>query len=180
MCRNHLRHGQKGTIGMTYRQEDMPFSSNGIIPDLMINPNAIPSRMTVGHLLETALGKQAALEGDKKEASMPLTHKEGVHSVETIAEALKKYNYQHRGYEVMYDPRTGQKFKSSVFIGPIYYLKLKHMVQDKLHSRARGQLQLLTKQPVEGRSKDGGLRFGEMERVSKIPFFLYYISFDGK
>ena len=168
------RHGQKGTIGMTYRQEDMPFTQNGIIPDLMINPNAIPSRMTVGHLLETVLGKQAALDGKMKEASMQLTHKENTHTVESIADALKTHNYQHRGYEVMYDPRTGRKFKSSVFIGPIYYLKLKHMVQDKIHSRARGQLQLLTKQPVEGRSKDGGLRFGEMER--KIFLFSLFLT----
>lgn len=153
------RHGQKGTIGITYRQEDMPFTCEGITPDIIINPHAIPSRMTIGHLVECLLSKVSTLEGSEGDAT-PFTDV----TVEAISEALKKHNYQQRGFEVMYNGHTGRKLAAQVFLGPTYYQRLKHMVDDKIHSRARGPVQILTRQPVEGRSRDGGLRFGEMER----------------
>ncbi|RUS20720.1 hypothetical protein BC937DRAFT_94527 [Endogone sp. FLAS-F59071] len=157
------RHGQKGTIGITYRQEDMPFSAEGVTPDLIINPHAIPSRMTIGHLVECLLGKVSTLTGNEGDAT-PFTDV----TVEAISQALKAQNYQQRGFEVMYNGHTGRKLAAQVYLGPTYYQRLKHMVDDKIHSRARGPLQILTRQPVEGRSRDGGLRFGEMERDCMI------------
>ncbi|KAF8349670.1 DNA-directed RNA polymerase II, subunit 2 [Amanita rubescens] len=140
------RHGQKGTIGITYRQEDMPFTAEGIVPDLIINPHAIPSRMTIGHLVECLLSKVATLIGNEGDAT-PFTDL----TVESVSNFLRQKGYQSRGLEV-----------------PTYYQRLKHMVDDKIHSRARGPVQILTRQPVEGRSRDGGLRFGEMERDCMI------------
>ncbi|KAI9140893.1 DNA-directed RNA polymerase II subunit RPB2 [Paraphysoderma sedebokerense] len=157
------RHGQKGTVGMTYRQEDMPFTSEGITPDLIINPHAIPSRMTIGHLVECLLGKVSTLTGDEGDAT-PFTDV----TVEAISQALRDCGYQSRGFEVMYNGHTGRKLNAQIYLGPTYYQRLKHMVDDKIHSRARGPLQILTRQPVEGRSRDGGLRFGEMERDCMI------------
>lgn len=153
------RHAQKGTVGITLRQEDMPFTAEGIVPDIIINPHAIPSRMTIGHLIECLMGKTSALSGEEGDA----TPFNGV-TVDNISEKLKQYNYQQRGFEVMYNGMTGHKLRAQVFIGPTYYQRLKHMVDDKIHARAKGALQILTRQPVEGRSRDGGLRFGEMER----------------
>lgn len=157
------RHGQKGTIGMTYRQEDFPFSAEGITPDLIINPHAIPSRMTIGHMIECLLGKVSTLTGNEGDAT-PFTDV----TVEAISQALQAQGYQSRGFEVMYNGFTGRKLNVQVFLGPTYYQRLKHMVDDKIHSRARGPVQILTRQPVEGRSRDGGLRFGEMERDCMI------------
>lgn len=157
------RHGQKGTCGMTYRQEDMPFTCEGISPDIIVNPHAIPSRMTIGHLVECLLGKVSANTGDEGDAT-PFTDV----TVEGISEALHKCGYQMRGNEVLYNGQTGRKLEAMVFFGPTYYQRLKHMVDDKIHSRARGPVQILTRQPVEGRSRDGGLRFGEMERDCMI------------
>lgn len=153
------RHGQKGTIGITMRQEDMPFTSEGLIPDIIINPHAIPSRMTIGHLIEALLGKVCALSGDEGDAT-PFS---GV-TVENISNKLHSLGYQKRGLEVMYNGFTGRKLEAQIFIGPTYYQRLKHMVEDKMHARARGPVQILTRQPVEGRAREGGLRFGEMER----------------
>lgn len=157
------RHGQKGTVGITYRSEDMPFTAEGITPDIIINPHAIPSRMTIGHLVECLLGKVSALTGDEGDAT-PFTDV----TVEAISQALAACGYQQRGLEVMYNGHTGRKLAAQVFLGPTYYQRLKHMVDDKIHARARGPLQILTRQPVEGRSRDGGLRFGEMERDCMI------------
>ncbi|CAG8678606.1 11183_t:CDS:2, partial [Dentiscutata heterogama] len=157
------RHGQKGTIGITYRQEDMPFTSEGITPDLIINPHAIPSRMTIGHLVECLLGKVSTLTGQEGDAT-PFTDV----TVEAISHSLRQNGYHSRGFEVMYNGHTGRKLAAQVFLGPTYYQRLKHMVDDKIHSRARGPVQILTRQPVEGRSRDGGLRFGEMERDCMI------------
>ncbi|CAB4492228.1 DNA-directed RNA polymerase II subunit RPB2 [Rhizophagus irregularis] len=157
------RHGQKGTIGITYRQEDMPFTAEGIAPDLVINPHAIPSRMTIGHLVECLLGKVSTLTGQEGDAT-PFTDV----TVEAISQSLRLQGYQSRGFEVMYNGHTGRKLAAQVFLGPTYYQRLKHMVDDKIHSRARGPVQILTRQPVEGRSRDGGLRFGEMERDCMI------------
>jgi len=153
------RHGQKGTCGITYRQEDMPFTIEGIVPDIIVNPHAIPSRMTIGHLVECLLGKVSATTGDEGDAT-PFTDI----TVEDISRTLHRCGYQLRGNEVMYNGHTGRKLEAQIFLGPTYYQRLKHMVDDKIHSRARGPVQILTRQPVEGRSRDGGLRFGEMER----------------
>ncbi|KAG5644623.1 DNA-dependent RNA polymerase II [Asterophora parasitica] len=157
------RHGQKGTIGITYRQEDMPFTSEGIVPDIIINPHAIPSRMTIGHLVECLLSKVATLIGNEGDAT-PFTDL----TVESVSTFLRQKGYQSRGLEVMYHGHTGRKLQAQVYLGPTYYQRLKHMVDDKIHSRARGPVQILTRQPVEGRSRDGGLRFGEMERDCMI------------
>ncbi|KAL6121597.1 hypothetical protein NUSPORA_01463 [Nucleospora cyclopteri] len=153
------RHAQKGVVGITMRQEDMPFTAEGIIPDIIINPHAIPSRMTIGHMMECLLGKVSALSGEEGDAS-PFN---GV-TVDAISKKLKEFNYQSRGFEVMHNGMTGYKLRAQIFIGPTYYQRLKHMVEDKIHARARGPLQVLTRQPVEGRAREGGLRFGEMER----------------
>ncbi|KAL4856586.1 DNA-directed RNA polymerase II subunit RPB2 [Chlorella vulgaris] len=153
------RHGQKGTIGITYTQEDMPFSMEGISPDLIINPHAIPSRMTIGHLVEALMSKVAACMGKEGDAT-PFTSV----TVDNISAALHRCGYQSRGWEVMYNGHTGRQLQAQIFLNPTYYQRLKHMVDDKIHSRGRGPVQILTRQPVEGRARDGGLRFGEMER----------------
>ncbi|GFZ45147.1 DNA-directed RNA polymerase II subunit RPB2 [Saitozyma sp. JCM 24511] len=157
------RHGQKGTIGITYRQEDMPFSADGITPDIIINPHAIPSRMTIGHLVECLLSKLSTLTGAEGDAT-PFTEL----TVESVSKMLRQRGFQSRGLEVMYHGHTGRKLQAQIYFGPTYYQRLKHMVDDKIHARARGPLQILTRQPVEGRSRDGGLRFGEMERDCMI------------
>lgn len=153
------RHGQKGTIGITYTQEDMPFSKHGMTPDLLLNPHAFPSRMTVGHLLECLLGKVSSEKGDEADAT-PFT---GV-SIDSIADEMSKYGFHSMGDEVLYNGRTGEQLNVNIFMGPTYYQRLKHMVDDKIHSRATGPVQSMTRQPAEGRSRDGGLRMGEMEQ----------------
>ncbi|CAH1448500.1 unnamed protein product [Lactuca virosa] len=157
------RHGQKGTVGMTYRQEDMPWTLEGITPDIIVNPHAIPSRMTIGQLMECIMGKVAALMGKEGDA-IPFTDV----TVDNISRALHRCGYQMRGYETMYNGHTGRRLNAMIFLGPTYYQRLKHMVDDKIHSRGRGPVQILTRQPAEGRSRDGGLRFGEMERDCMI------------
>ncbi|KAA8904565.1 hypothetical protein FN846DRAFT_952578 [Sphaerosporella brunnea] len=157
------RHGQKGTIGITYRSEDMPFTCEGIVPDLIINPHAIPSRMTIAHLIECQLSKVASLRGFEGDAT-PFTDV----TVDSVSNLLRQSGYQSRGFEVMYNGYTGKKLVAQVFLGPTYYQRLRHMVDDKIHARARGPVQILTRQPVEGRARDGGLRFGEMERDCMI------------
>lgn len=157
------RHAQKGTVGITLRQEDMPFTADGLIPDIIINPHCIPSRMTIGHLMECLLGKLSALSGDEGDAT-PFSDI----TVDQISDKLKGFNFQSRGLEIMHCGYTGHKLRAQIFTGPTYYQRLKHMVDDKIHARARGALQILTRQPVEGRARDGGLRFGEMERDCMI------------
>lgn len=148
---------------MIYRQEDMPFTKDGIVPDIIINPHAIPSRMTIGHLIECLLGKVAVLAGREGDAT-PFS---GL-KVEEIAAALESYGFAGDGTETMYNGGTGEEIPTKIFIGPTYYQRLKHMVADKEHSRANGPVTKLTRQPLEGRSKEGGLRFGEMERDAVI------------
>jgi len=153
------RHGQKGTIGMMYNQEDLPFTSEGIVPDLIVNPHAIPSRMTIGHVFECVASKLAALTGVRQDATA-FSHD----SVENICALLKKAGFSEDGKEVMYHPYTGKRMEGRVFIGPTFYQRLKHMVEDKIHARAKGKIVGLTRQPVDGRANGGGLRWGEMER----------------
>lgn len=153
------RHGQKGTMGMMYRQEDLPFTAEGIVPDLIVNPHAIPSRMTIGHVFECVASKVASLLGVRADATA-FSHD----SVETVCAMLKKAGYSEDCKEVMYHPFTGKRMKGRVFIGPTFYQRLKHMVEDKIHARAKGKIVGLTRQPVDGRANGGGLRWGEMER----------------
>lgn len=153
------RHGQKGVIGMTLRATDMPFTADGVIPDVIVNPHAIPSRMTIGQLMECLLGKVSCATGKVGDAT-PFREV----SIEDIGDALEKEGFDRLGNEYLYNGTTGEKMAAKVFIGPVYYQRLKHMVSDKQHSRSRGPVQILTRQPVEGRAREGGLRFGEMER----------------
>lgn len=154
------RHGQKGVIGCTYRQEDMPYTVDGITPDIIINPHCIPSRMTIGQLLECLLGKVCAQSGRGCGNGTPFRNV----SVEQIGNEMHNLGYQRHGHERLINGMTGLMMEGEVFIGPVFYQRLKHMVKEKEHARSRGPRQILTRQPVEGRSRDGGLRFGEMER----------------
>jgi DNA-directed RNA polymerase beta subunit len=154
------RSAQKGTIGMVYNHQDMPFTKDGIVPDIIMNPHAIPSRMTMGQLMECIMGKAACHIGSTGDAT-PFTDC----SVESIAKVLEMSGMERYGNEIMYCGRTGEQIQTEIFIGPTYYQRLKHMVQDKLHSRgSNGPIVMLTRQPSEGRARNGGLRLGEMER----------------
>ena len=157
------RHGQKGTAGNIIPEEDMPFTKDGVRPDIIINPHAIPSRMTIGQLKETLLGKvlvQLGLFGDGTSF--------GDLGVDHISKKLLTLGYEAHGNELLYNGLTGQQVEANVFMGPVFYQRLKHMVNDKAHSRSIGPMVNLTRQPAEGRSRDGGLRFGEMERDAMI------------
>jgi DNA-directed RNA polymerase subunit B len=153
------RHGQKGVIGMLIPQEDLPFTSDGLVPDVLINPHTFPSRMTIGQFIESLAGKSAALSGEIIDGTPFSNVKQ-----DALRKILQDQGFEYSGKEIMYNGITGEKLEAEVFVGIVYYQKLHHMVADKMHARARGQVQMLTRQPTEGRSRGGGLRFGEMER----------------
>ncbi len=157
------RHGQKGTVGNIIPEEDMPFASNGLKPDIIINPHAIPSRMTIGQLKETNLGKVLALLGLFGDGTSY-----GELGISEICEMLLSNGYEGYGNELLYSGLTGEQIEAEIFMGPVFYQRLKHMVNDKQHSRSTGPMANLVRQPTEGRSRGGGLRYGEMERDCMI------------
>lgn len=159
---NSSRHGQKGTLGLVLNPEDMPQTGSGIVPDMIINPHCIPSRMTIAQLMETLMGKIGCVAG---------TFGDGTPYNKTTTEGLSailrdEYGMEPYGNEILYNGYTGKMMETSIFIGPCYYQRLRHCSADKIHSRASGPLVMLTRQPAEGRAREGGLRFGEMERDS--------------
>jgi len=153
------RHGQKGIIGTLIPEEDLPFSASGIIPDIIFSPHGIPKRMTISHLIEVLAGKAGALAGEYIDGTAfdAMPEKE-------IRRMLKKMGFRDNGYETFYNGVTGKEYHARIFVGNMYYLKLKHMVANKMYARASGKIQLLTRQPIEGRSRGGALRIGEMEK----------------
>ena len=161
------RHGQKGVLSCLYPQRDMPFSGSGINPDIIINPHAFPSRMTIGMLLESMAAKSGAMRG-KFQNSTPFRFNESQPAVHQIGEQLKKSGFNYFGSETLYSGITGAPMTAEIFIGIVYYQRLRHMVLDKSQVRATGPIDPNTRQPVKGRKKHGGIRFGEMERDSLI------------
>ena len=159
------RHGQKGVVGLISPQVDMPFNDQGVSPDIIMNPHGFPSRMTVGKMMELLSGKAGVLNGTL-EYGTPF----GGSKVVDMAEILVQHGFSYSGKDYLTSGITGEALQFYVFFGPIYYQKLKHMVQDKMHSRSRGPRAVLTRQPTEGRARQGGLRLGEMERDCLIAY----------
>jgi DNA-directed RNA polymerase III subunit RPC2 len=159
------RHGQKGVCGIIVQQEDMPFNDDGICPDIIMNPHGFPSRMTVGKMIELVSGKAGVLDGSLQYGTCF-----GGSKLADMSKILVDHGYSYSGKDMLYSGITGECLQAYIFFGPIYYQKLKHMVMDKMHARPRGPRAVLTRQPTEGRSRDGGLRLGEMERDCVIAY----------
>ena len=159
------RHGQKGTLGIVIPEEDMPFTSDGVRPDIIINPHAIPSRMTIGQLIETIMSKVCVNLGGYGDGTAFINQGD---TVNFFGKLLQNSGYNSAGNEILYNGQTGEQIESSIFIGPTYYMRLKHMVKDKINYRAQGPRTMLTRQTVQGRANDGGLKIGEMERDGLI------------
>ncbi|MEK6807890.1 MAG: DNA-directed RNA polymerase subunit B, partial [Nanoarchaeota archaeon] len=153
------RYGQKGVIGHIVDPEDMPFSASGIVPDILFSPNGLPKRMTVGHMIEMLAGKVGGLAGRAIDGTLFQSE-----SVADIRTQLEELGFSEDGTEIMYDGKTGKQYSARIFVGNIYYMRLKYQVADKMQSRTRGPVALLTRQPTEGKAKEGGLRLGEMEK----------------
>ncbi len=162
------RHGQKGVVALIVPQEDMPFNSDGIVPDLLLNPHSIPTRLTFGHLLETLAGKAGAVSGRTIDGTAFAD--EGPKRIETYSKMLEERGFERYGNEILYDGITGRPFKAQIFNGVVYYNRLYHMVSNKIQVRSRGKVQILTHQPTEGKARQGALRFGEMERDALIGY----------
>lgn len=157
------RSGQKGVVGLIVDAEDMPFSESGVTPDIIFSPNGLVKRMTMNYLLELLGGKIGALAGRTIDGS-PFASE----NLESLQKDLKELGFKDDGTEILYDGRTGRQYKARIFIGNTYYLRLYHQVRDKIQGRARGPVQLLTRQPTQGKSKEGGTRFGEMEKETLV------------
>jgi DNA-directed RNA polymerase II subunit RPB2 len=155
------RCGQKGTIGLVISEENMPFTKEGIRPDIIINPHALPSRMTIGQLIETLMGKACVMYGGFGDCTAFMNKGEKSTS---FGKMLTNVGFNSSGTQMLYNGENGEQMKSEIFIGPTYYMRLKHMVKDKINYRSKGPRTLLTRQTVQGRANDGGLRVGEMER----------------
>ena len=151
-------HGQKGVCGMVLPQETMPFTDDGLVPDMIINPHAFPTRMNLGHLMETLVNKVCCYAGTQADGT---AFEEP--EMERYYDELHKMGFHPHGDELMYNGYTGEQMRTAIFVGPTFYMRLKHMVADKINYRARGKVDQLTRQPTHGRAKGGGLRIGEME-----------------
>jgi len=156
-------HGQKGVVGLIVPEEDLPFTSKGVRPDLIFNPHGIPGRMTVGYLLELLAGKVASLSGSIVDGTMFSNTQDS-----SLENQLKEFGFRYDGKETLFNGITGKMMEAKIYIGNMYYLRLKYMVRNKMHARASGKVTLLTRQPVEGRSKGGALRLGEMEQQALV------------
>ena len=152
---------KKGTIGLVIPEENMPFSEDGLRPDIIVNPHALPSRMTIGQLVECVMGKACVNYGGFGDCTA-FVNKGPKHKV--FGKLLTKVGYHSSGNQILYNGMTGEQLETEIFFGPTYYMRLKHMVKDKINYRARGPRTMLTRQTVQGRANDGGLRIGEMER----------------
>ena len=164
------RSGQKGVVGLIIPQEDMPFTEDGIIPDIIFNPHGIPSRMTVGYLLEALAGSIACKIGRPIDGTTFESRK----WIEDLIQRAKQLGLNYYGEKTLYDGRTGKIYKAHILVGPMYYQRLKHLARDKIHARATGKYTLMTLQPPGGRARGGGLRLGEMERDSLVGHGLSY------
>ena len=160
------RHGQKGVVGLLVNQEDMPFTKEGVVPDLILNPHSLPSRMTLGHMLETLAGKAASVKSQRFDGTAFSAR--GRDLIDQYGELLKEHGFDKFGDEELYDGRTGKKIAAKIFNGVVYYNRLIHMVSLRLQVRSRGPVQILTHQPTEGKNRRGGIKFGEMERDALV------------